>query len=185
MKRSSHSFTLRKAGALVLLATTALSGSAVPAGAHARAVDNPPALVVTNDPLPPGLQNKIYNKPSAAPVINPADVLSPAYYDAKGETPVGRKVDNLRNELFELQGRVARLAETLSGIENGSQTQAATYYASIATISTQLQSGTTPGNPRLLQKYQTARQTLEQLGQNVPTLNDLSLQINSASSNAS
>ncbi len=63
--------------------------------------------------------------------------------------------------------------------------QAAEYYASIATISTQLQSGTTPGNPRLLQKFAVARQKLEQLGGNISLLNDLSLQITNAASHSS
>jgi hypothetical protein len=186
MKRSVSSLGLLRAGRKV--AVLALVGSAVlaaPAMAYSRAAGNPPALVITNDPLPAGLQNKIYNKPTQAPVINPQDVMSPAYYDDKGETPVGRKVDTMRNELFDLQGRVAKLAENLASIENNGQNQAAAYYASVATISTQLQSGTTPGNPRLLQKFQVARDTLEQFGANIQTLNDLALQINSAASNAS
>jgi hypothetical protein len=174
----------RMAAVTVLAGCAALSLAGGQAAAHARADGNPPALLITNDPLPAGLQSRIYNEPKRAPVINPQDVMSPAYYDNNGETRVGRKVDTMRNELFDLQGRVAKLAETLASIENGGQNQAAAYYAAVATIHTQLQSGTTPGNPRLLEKFKVARQTLEDFGANIQTLNDLALQINSSASNA-
>lgn len=183
MKRKPIGFTLRSASGLVMAATAMLSPiMIVPV---AGAAENPPALSINNDPLPAGLQNKIYNKPSPAPVINPSDVMGESYYDDKGETVVGRKIDSLRHELFDVQAKVAKLAETLAATENKDQIQAAEYYASIATISTQLQSGTTPGNPRLLQKFSVARQKLEQLGGNISVLNDLSLQITNAASHTS
>ncbi|MCB9991563.1 MAG: hypothetical protein H6867_09355 [Rhodospirillales bacterium] len=98
---------------------------------------------------------------------------------------VGRKVDDLRGELFQLQGAVAALSEALATYELNGQNQAATYYASIATISTQLQSGTTPGNPRLINKLNTARQKLEELSGNIADLNDLAVKISGAASMAS
>ena len=70
------------------------------------------------------------------------------------------------------------------GSKAARQNKSATYYAAVATIETQLQSGTTPGNPRLVQKLQTARQALDQLGGDIQMLNDVSLQLNSLSTHA-
>ncbi len=73
MKRKPIGFTLRSASGLVITATALLAPvMVVPV---AGAAENPPALVITNDPLPEGLQSKVYNKPSPAPVVNPADVM--------------------------------------------------------------------------------------------------------------
>ncbi len=186
MKRFSIGFTPRngyfRAGALVLAGMTVL----FPRAGAALAVENPPAMIAGGaDPLPLDLQNKVYNKPSPARVITPEEVLGDGYYDNKGQTVVGQKINGLRRELSDLQGRIANVATSLSTLENSGQAQAAAYYASVATINTQLQSGTTPGNPRLVQKFTVARQTLEQLGASIATLNDLSLQITDVSSKAS
>lgn len=154
------------------------------ADAYARpAMAKQPPLTITNDPLPADLQSKIYGKPLRAPVIDAAQVMG-SYYTEGQQTAVGRKVDSLRSELFSLQGKVADLSETLAKIETKNQQQAATYYASVATIATQLQSGTTPGNPRLLQHLSTARSNLESLAGNVSTLNDLAVDISGNASTA-
>src|SRR5690606_6508668 len=62
--------------------------------------------------------------------------------------------------------------------------QAAEYYAAIATINTQLQAGTTPGNPRLVQRLDTAQRVLDTLGQNIADLNGLAVQVAEAASQA-
>ncbi|MBI2235000.1 MAG: hypothetical protein HYU57_08495, partial [Micavibrio aeruginosavorus] len=54
----------------------------------------------------------------------------------------------------------------------------------VATISTQLQSGTTPGNPRLLKRLSVARNSLEQLATNVAGFNDLAIAVSNAASMA-
>ncbi len=151
----------------------------------AQAADHPPALVITNEPLPAELRSKVYSKPSVAPQTTPYQVLSPQYYNDGTETVVSGKVDSLRGELFTLQGTVARLSEELAALELSGQHQAAEYYASVATISTQLQSGTTPGNPRLVNKLGIARDNLEQLSSNIAGLNDLAVEISGAASMSS
>ncbi|MGZ9097142.1 MAG: hypothetical protein ACXW30_02460 [Micavibrio sp.] len=149
--------------------------------AEAAPSGKPPALVVTNEPLPPELQARLYSNPARAPEITMEKVLGNDYYDGS-ETIVGRKVDSLRNEFFSLQGNVANLAERLSELENQGQAQAAEYYANVATISTQLQSGTTPGNPRLLKRLSVARNSLEALTANVAALNDLAVEVSNVAS---
>lgn len=149
------------------------------------ASNQPPALVISNEPLPPELQSKVYSKPSVAPQTYPQQVLGAQYYNDGTETVVGKKVDDLRGELFDLQKKVADLSENLAGLEKDGQGRAAEYYASVATISTQLQSGTTPGNPRLIKKLNTARDNLERLSGNIADLNDLAVNISGAASMAS
>ena len=62
---------------------------------------------------------------------------------------------------------------------------ASSYYASVATINTQLQTGTTPGNPRLVSKLNTAQSNLETLSGNIANLNSLSMEIADAASRGS
>ncbi len=150
----------------------------------AEAADSPAALVISNDPLPMDLRSQVYSSPSRAPQISPAQVTG-NYYDEQSQTVVGRKVDTLRSELFSLQGEIANQSEKLVSMQVNGQNKAATYYASIATISTQLQSGTTPGNPRLVSKLATARTNLEDLSENIASLNDLAVKISASASTAS
>ena len=149
------------------------------------AASQPPALVISNEPLPADLRSKVYSKPSVAPQTTPQKVMGTGYYNDGTTTVVGRKVDDLRKELFSLQGSVADQSEKLAAMELSGQNEAAEYYASIATISTQLQSGTTPGNPRLINKLNIARDNLEDLSGNIAKLNDLAVNISGSASMAS
>lgn len=141
----------------------------------AEAKPGQPALVITNDPLPPDLHSRVYNRPSVAPVIGPDAIAGPGYYDNL-ETIVGRKVEQLRGELFGLQGDVSSLSETLAALEQRSEAAAVQYYADIGTISTQLQTGTTPGNPRLIQRLAQAQSSLEGLANNLARLNEVAVE---------
>lgn len=142
-----------------------------------------PALVVTNDPLPPSLASKIYATPGQSPVITPNQLLG-SYYQS-GNTVVSRKISELQRDLSELQSNVAGISDRLLNIQKTNQTVSAEYYASVATINTQLQSGTTPGNPRLMQRLNTAQSSLDQLDNNSQRLNDLSIEAANAASMAS
>lgn len=169
-----------RAAFLLAAVSTFVIATGVTGVAHA-APGKAPALVVTDEPLPQELQNRLYSKPARAPDITMDRVLGNDYYDG-GETIVGRKVDSLRNEFFALQGSVGNLAERLNVLQSQGQAQSAEYYANVATISTQLQSGTTPGNPRLIKRLSVARNSLESLAANVSGLNDLAVEISNAAS---
>lgn len=118
-----------------------------------------------------------------APRIDAGAVLSREYY-SPADTMAAGKIDQLREEMFSLQSRVTDLSERLAGIQQVGQELAANYYASVATINTQLQSGTTPGNPRLMERLTAAQDALETLSGNVADLNSLALQISDSAAMA-
>ncbi|HEY8962897.1 MAG TPA: hypothetical protein VIN59_00385, partial [Alphaproteobacteria bacterium] len=182
------------------LGTVNMSSDDVVAAADDNSV---PTLVVTNkrmsDVLPPiggdnlkpdvpGLTSTsntgIYESMmKEAPRISPEAVLGDDYF-APAQTTASSKIDGIREEMFSLQGRVDELSQQLASIQQVGQELAANYYAAVATINTQLQSGTTPGNPRLTERLQTAQDALETLSGNVSDLNSLALQISDAASMA-
>ncbi|MEK7801762.1 MAG: hypothetical protein AAB276_04845 [Pseudomonadota bacterium] len=151
--------------------------------AFAQPANKTPALIVTNQPLPAALAGKVYTKPTQAETISPQSLLQ-SYYGTS-DTMVSRKIGDVHRDLGNLQNKLATLSTRLGDLEKTNQQRAADYYASTVTISTQLQSGTTPGNPRLLQKLATAQDSLDRLTGNVNDLNDLAIEITNAGSVAS
>ena len=104
---------------------TAPAAFADPARADQAKADQAPAYSIfhpnpgVSSPVPDSVSDKVYTQPSQAPAIAPDDIMSPAYFDAQGETPVGHKIDAMQSELNDLQTKVGRFAGILSGIESG------------------------------------------------------------------
>ena len=142
-----------------------------------------PSLVITNDPLPASLSSQIYAKPSPSPIITPSQIMG-SYFEPSN-TMVSRQIGDLQKNLSDLQGRVSAMSDQLSGSQRQNQNLAAEYYANVATINTQLQAGTTPGNPRLLQRLNAAQANLEQLDRTTTSLNDMAVDIAKAATEAS
>lgn len=176
---------LLRTGALALMGAVTTAVLFDGHAAHARPGAETAPLIISNAPLPNDLQNRIYSKPSRTRNIDAAEISGRSYFNPGDVTVVGHKVDDLRNELFNLQGKVSQLSVTLAELEKDGQNKSADYYASVATISTQLQSGTTPGNPRLVARLSEARTNLETLAGNVASLNDLAMEISNAASMSS
>lgn len=191
---------------IVLLATAAALLAPLPAAAQADAgmrINKRPALVITNNTTAPAaqaprstavMQSPVRSAASAANItpaarpyrteeITAAQLTGSNYFDGQ-QTLAGRKINDMLGDLGALQGRVGALDSRLSEIERRHDGHAAEYYAAIATISTQLQAGTTPGNPRLVQRLDTAGRVLDTLGQNIADLNGLAVQIADAASQA-
>jgi hypothetical protein len=197
---------------MVVLAGSPFSGYAatkVPAPEAMAPADDTPTLLVTNRPMSDVLPNAgsmkaargpmlspdvpgiaatadsgVYqNMMTEAPEINADTVLNKNYY-SKSDTIAAQKIDQIREEMFGLQSKVSDLSERLIGIQQVGQELAANYYASVATINTQLQSGTTPGNPRLTERMTAAQDALETLSGNVADMNALALEISNAAATA-
>lgn len=168
---------------ILLLAACPLIGGGAALAAD-RAVDASPSLVISDGPLPPELQKQVYRTHPIPPPIEPSQILGDSYYRPE-QTVVGQKIEELRSELASLQGKIGGFSERLTSLETEGQMKAAEYYANVATISTQLQAGTTPGNPRLVTRMSEAQASLETLSTNVGQLNDLAVEISNLASMAS
>ncbi len=162
-----------------------------------------PSLVITNEktpvvtprpsPITPATTmtaepDRYVNRPVSTPSyppsasdITPDQISGRAYYQPT-QTIVARKVDELKTDLKDLQGRVSNLSSQLKNMQERNKTMSAEYNASVATINTQLQSGTTPGNPRLVEKLGTAQGNLDRLSQSVADLNSMAVEAANAAS---
>lgn len=152
---------------------------------QAQAQGQRPPLVITNAPLPADLKDKIYRKPVQTREISPNDVVGRDPYDATSVRDVSQKVTQLNNDLYSLQSDVSGLAANLDAVQRDNEQKAAEYYAAIATINTQLQTGTTPGNPRLVSKIDLAEENLESLSNSVSAMNQLAVDTAKIASEAS
>lgn len=174
----------RRSTSRILLTASVMALTSVVAGTMVEARETSPSLVIMNDDLPPGLKEKIYSKPVKVREIRPSDI-APSRHKGHEGTLVGRKIDDIGNDLFSIQGEVSSLSGRLSRLQSVGKDIAVKYYANVATINTQLQSGTTPGNPRLVRKIEGAEQSIEDLSANIASLNELAIDTAHVSSEAS
>lgn len=179
---STPRFALSALMSVSLVALASTSSHAQPAAA-AQTTSRAPALIITNQPLPASLAGQVYTKPVKTETITPQNLLGDYY--GTSDTMVSKKIGNIHHDLSDLQSDLAKLSERLLTLEKTNQQRAADYYASTATISTQLQAGTTPGNPRLLQKLANAQDSLDKLASNVNDFNDLAIEVTKSGSVAS
>lgn len=154
-----------------------------PAGAAGQDASRP-VLVISNSPVPKTVLQKAYSYPVQGRDITPSQILGSAYYTPT-ETMVSRKLRDLKSELAILQDKVVLLSKALAGLQRENESLAASYFAAVATINTQLQVGTTPGNPRLLDRYSVAEESLETLGTHLAQFNDLSIDASKVATEAS
>lgn len=160
-------FPLFVYGFLIALSATA--------SAYAQdSVGERPALMITNTPLPQSILDRAYTSPVKSRDITAQEIIGQSYFKPS-ETMVSRKINALGKELAILQDKVIVLSKALNKVERANQDKAAKYYAALATIYTQLQTGTTPGNPRMLEHLNIAEATLDDLVASRATLNNLSI----------
>ena len=184
--RIDHMKNMSKKHARLFNGLLLLSGVALLsplAAAPASAQDKRPALIITSDPLPSSLKSKLYSKPTAQRDIKVYEVTGKEYYTPT-QTIVTGKVDALTSDLSVIQNKVVNLSGDLNGIQKANEDKAATYYAAVATVNTQLQAGTTPGNPRLVSKLDSAEATLEDLTNSLNDLNGVAMNASQVASEA-
>jgi len=153
----------------------------VPVAAPAQNKEHKPSLTA---PLQESLKDNIYSKPVRVREIKPGEISGATYF-TQTDTLVGRKIDALHSDLGGLQGTIATVSGNLAALERSSEGKAAEYYANVATINTQLQTGTTPGNPRLVGKLSSAESNLETLSGDVGRLSQLAVETAQIASEAS
>lgn len=167
--------------ALALIGACFVAGSAP---AAAQGYNGAPPLVITHSPLPESLKSRLYGSPKQVREITPAEISGSAYRNVSGSL-VNQEISGLQANLSSLQSRLESLAGGLQSLQRDGERLSAQYYANVATIQTQLQSGTTPGNPRLVRKLNEAQNDLQGLNNNVSSMNDQAVQISDAASQAS
>jgi hypothetical protein len=172
----------------------ALSAAALLAGTsatHTARADRP-SLVVSDD-APPEV---VYRKGSRdgslddfTPVTESrtfsAASSSAAPSRAPGrhvETLVTRKANELARELSQQQNDADNFQDRLIALQSKSDALASEYYAHVAAINTELQAGTTAGNPVLTERWNDAQEKLEKLSQGASQLNNLATDVSAAAS---
>lgn len=88
-------------------------------------------------------------------------------------TFVGRKVIELRSELQRMQDQVGQHNGELQQLRANMVANSLGYHNTVAGVNTRLQVGTTPGNPILVQQFNTAQSALDNLGTDIAAMNKL------------
>lgn len=184
-----------------ILSATAVALLGVMMSASGYAANDVRTLVITNQPLPSILQSgendafkdigtvKSLEKTSPVRVSKPKEVGEDASamddYLVEVETATTRRVAQLQTEYQRLESSLSDLASEIKSMQQAGRVSAKDYYASIAEIQTQLQGGTTPGNPRLLAKLKDAQENLEGLSNSISKFNTFAVKVGDVSSVAS
>ena len=100
-------------------------------------------------------------------------------------TIVGKKIVELREELKRLQTAVAKQNMQLQRARAKVVQDSRRYHASVATINSRLQIGTTPGNPILVRQFNSAQADLDRLSGDLAGMNGLSTAISNDSTMSS
>lgn len=180
MKNMSRKHARFLNGLLVLSGIALISPfTALPAVAQ----DKRPALIITSDPLPKSLKSKLYSKPTQVREIKTYEVTGKSYYEPTNTIVTG-KIDQLVSDLALIQGKVEGLSTDLNAIQANNEGKAADYYAAVATVNTQLQAGTTPGNPRLVKRLDSAENILEDMTNSINELNTVAMNASQVASEA-
>ncbi|GAB6051739.1 hypothetical protein JCM17960_05590 [Magnetospira thiophila] len=99
-------------------------------------------------------------------------------------TYVGKKVIEMRDELGRLHGSITQHNEQLQQVRAGTVQHAQRFHGTLAAIYARLQVGTTPGNPILVQQYNSALEDLDRMGANIAEMNKLSQSVTADSTMA-
>ena len=136
----------------------------------------PQALPVQPQPL------SLPAAPSVAtvPGVTPPPRLGETDFQPPGVTPgastgtfVGKKVEELREELKALMASVSQHNSELQQLRARMVQDSQRYHGTIAAVNTRLQVGTTPGNPILVRKYNSAQADLDRISADIGEMNKL------------
>jgi hypothetical protein len=155
--------------------------------APAPAATAKPSLVVTDEPVP----EVIYQAGSrdAVAEIAPSKMQQdiapvPVLPAPSGNTLVARKVSSLAQDVGQENNVVGGFQDRLDGLHARSEALAGDYYGLVASINTELQSGTTAGNPVLADRWNQAQAKLDALTESGSSLNALAADVAAEASKA-
>ena len=176
---------LRDMNTKFLLTTAAITTifAAFPMNADAQN-NSSPSLIITSGPIPDSLRQSIYAKPIEIREITAKEIMSDSYYDGTS-TVISSQIKDLARTLGQVQSRMTNITNNLNQLQRANEQRSAEYFANVATINTQLQTGTTPGNPRLVSRLNQAERSLEQLSDSLSELNRIAVNTSGTASEAS
>lgn len=96
-------------------------------------------------------------------------------------TFVGRKVVELRAELQRLQDQVGQHNGELQTLRANMVANSQNYHNTVAAANARLQVGTTPGNPILVQQFNSAQSALDNLNSDIAAMNKLATAVSGMS----
>ena len=129
-------------------------------------------------PAIPGDQQAQTPGTQAPPALGTTDFQAPGVTDGRDTgTFVGQKVVELRNELKRLQSDVSKNNSELQTVRAKTVADSQRYHQAIASITSRLQVGTTPGNPILVQQFNQALTQLDQIGDDISRMNVVTTQV--------
>jgi hypothetical protein len=142
-----------------------------------------PGLIVSDAPAPeviyrPGSRNAVLSSGSGA-TTNYSPVNTQHI-----ETPITQKARELSHELAQLRKDTDNAGDQLQQLQARNNRGAADYYAAVAAVSAELQGGSTPGNPILVDRWNIAQEKLTALEQDSGLLNNLSTDLNNQATHA-
>jgi len=118
----------------------------------------------------------------------PQPALGNSSFEPTGVTPgsatgtfVGKKVAKLREELKRLQAALSQHNSQLQDLRVKLVQDSQRYHGTVAAINARLQVGTTPGNPILVQQFNSAQSELDRLSGDIGEMNRLATAVSSDS----
>ena len=140
-----------------------------PAMAKASAATSQPVIVAQN---PPPLGTTNFEPPGVTP-------------GQPTGTFVGKKVNELREELKRLQVSISQHNSQLQGLRGKIVANSQRYHGTIAAVNARLQVGTTPGNPILVQQFNSAQSDLDRIAKDITEMNVLGSRVTNNSTMSS
>ena len=120
-------------------------------------------------PLPPRPVTTGTQPPLGSTDFTPPGVTS----GAPTGTFVGKKVVDLRSELTALQNDIGTHNRQLQELRAKMVQDSQRYHGTVAAVNARLQVGTTPGNPILVQQFNSALSDLDRLNNDIAEMNKL------------
>jgi hypothetical protein len=134
------------------------------------ATDNIPSVLATNTQPPLGKTN--FQPTGVTPGQNTG-------------TFVGRKVIDMRAELGRLQGSISTHNTQLQSLRGKIVSNSQRYHGTIAAVNARLQVGTTPGNPILVQQFNSSQADLDRIHVDITEMNELANRVSNSSTMSS
>ena len=138
-------------------------------------------------PLPPRSSESNRTRIIQAAPTTAASAAQRAAAASSGSTGtfVGNKVTAMRGDLGKLNGRIGELNTRMRGMRDETAVSSQKYHALMAQMNAKLQTGTTPGNPTLVNQLKEGQQQIEVVADNISKLNDLSSDVDAEAGTAS